>query len=373
MIAAAAVVTTLGVLGASRIVRRADSAPAKATRPAVPVYVETARTLDVPAVTRGIGTVQSLHDVTIRAQLEGVLVEVLFREGQTVKRGDLLARIDDRAIAAAAAEARAEKRRNEAQLAAAKLDLIRYSNLWKEEAIARQTVDQQAALVAQLEATVGANAAAIAAAEARLSYARIVSPVDGRVGLRRIDAGNVVRPTDPEGLVSVTQLDPIAVVFALPQEVLPTVQALLHGPEPAPVIAYDRPSGAALAQGHLQMMDNQIDRTTGTIRLKAEFPNPEEKLWPGQSVSVELQTGFSAGATVVSLKAVQRGRTGPFVYRVIDGIAKMVPVQLGPEHGEVVVILEGVAPGDVVVRDGQSRVIPGAPVQAVSASEGGES
>ncbi len=341
----------------------AQAAAPKAGRPPVPVSTERARSEDLPQITHGMGTVRSLHDVTVQTQVEGVLTEVRFREGQTVKRGELLARIDDRIIAAEVAQAQAEKRKNEAQLAAARIDLARYTNLAKEEAISKQAIDQQTAVVEQLEATIAANDAAVASAQARLSYTRIVSPVDGRVGLRRVDPGNVVQPNSPLGLVSVTQLDPISVVVALPQDLVPVLQGVLHDHPDAPVLALDRPAGQVLAKGRMQMIDNQIDPATGTIQLKSVFPNPAEKLWPGQSVAIELQTGLAQGAVTVAVKSVQRGMKGPFVYRVKDGKAEVVQVKVGHEHDGRVVIASGLEAGDEVVSDGHSRVVPGGPVK----------
>jgi RND family efflux transporter MFP subunit len=347
--------------------------PPKSGPPAVPVSVETARTEDMPQLARSMGTVQSLNQVTVRTQVAGVLTEVLFREGQVVKRGELLARIDDRVIAAELAAAKAEKRKSEAQLASARIDLVRYQNLLQQEAIARQVIDQQTALVEQLEATVAANDAAVAVAAARLSYTRILSPVDGRVGLRRIDPGNVVQPSDAEGLVMVTQLEPIAVVFALSQDFLPVLQPVLHTESAPPVVARDRPSGGELAQGKLSVVDNQVDRATGTVQLKAEFANADRSLWPGQSVSVELQTGFSPGAVVVSSKSVQRGLKGSFVYRVRDDKAELVHVRTGHVNDDLVVILEGLSSGDLIVSDGHSRLTPGAKVKVVNSAAGSPS
>lgn len=331
--------------------------------PAVPVLVEQVSRRDVPHSLRGIGTVQSLHSVVIRPQVDGLLTELAFKEGQLVNKGELLARIDDRAIVAEVAQARAEKARNEALLHAAKADLERYGNLVRDEAISRQTADQQKAQVEQLQATLLANEAMVVAAQVRLSYTRITSPVTGRVGLRRVDPGNVVRTSDTQGLVTVTQIDPIAVLFSLPQEALPRLQSLLSDAAGAPVTAFDRDGGTALAQGRLLMIDNQIDPTTGTISLKAEFPNAEGKLWPGQFVTVELKTGESQGATVVSARAVQRGLQGPFVFRVDDAKATVVPVTLGYADEQLAVVMSGVSPGETVVSDGHSRLKPGSTVK----------
>ncbi|WP_222842005.1 efflux RND transporter periplasmic adaptor subunit [Cystobacter ferrugineus] len=359
-------VITLAVASAWWWLGRTSKPSAAAAPPAVPVVIEQASLRDVPHLLRGIGTVQSLHSVVVRTQVEGILTEVAFKEGQQVNRGDLLARIDDRAIAAEVAQARAEKARNEAQLHAARLDLERYGNLVRDEAISRQMVDQQKAQVEQLEATLRANEALIAAAQVRLSYTRITSPVTGRVGLRRVDAGNVVRPSDVQGLVSVTQIDPIAVVFSLPQDELPRLQALLRDPAGAAVTAFDRAGGTTLAEGRLSMIDNQIDPSTGTISLKAEFPNAEGKLWPGQFVAVEFRTGESQDATVVSARTIQRGRQGPFVFRIQEGKATVVPVTLGYADEDIAVVASGVTAGDTVVSDGHSRLKAGSVVKTTS-------
>ena len=339
--------------------------------PPVPVGVIRAEQRDVSHMASGIGTVESLHNVTLRPQVEGVLAEVLFREGELVKKGDLLARIDDRSLAAALAQAQAEKARNEAQLRAAEQDLTRYSNLLKEEAISRQTVEQQEGTVGELKAAVRANDAAIASAQVQMSYTKIVSPVSGRIGLRRVDPGNLVRSTDADGLVTVTQIAPISVVFSLPQTLVSSVQPLLKQQGGTPVTAYDRDNGTRLAEGRLTMIDNQIDTTTGTIKLRAEFTNEDGSLWPGQFVTVRLQVGLSAGAVVVSPRAVKQGLEGPFVFRVADGKAQVVQVAVGYTTDDAAVITKGIAAGDTIVSDGQSRLKDGAPVKIIEAAKPG--
>jgi RND family efflux transporter MFP subunit len=347
------------------------SKPEAPKPPPVPVSVIKAEQQDVPHMASGIGTVESLHNVTLRPQVEGVLAEVLFQEGQTVHRGDLLARIDDRALAAALAQAQADKARNEAQLRSAEQDLTRYRNLVKEEAISRQTVEQQEAAVGQLKAAVNANDAAIAAAQVQLSYTRITAPVSGRIGLRRVDPGNLVRATDADGLVTVTQIAPISVVFSLPQTLVPSIQPLLKQPGEAVVVAYDRDNGTPLAEGRLSMIDNQIDTTTGTIKLRAEFANTDGSLWPGQFVTVKLRIGETVKATVVPPRAVKQGLEGPFVFRIAEGKAQVVPVTVGYATDQVTVITKGVAPGDTIVSDGQSRLKDGVPVNIVEARKDG--
>ncbi len=331
--------------------------------PPVPVTVVAVEQKDVPQVATGIGTVQSLHNVTLRPQVSGIVTEVLFEEGQQVQRGQLLARIDDRAILANLRQAEAEKARNEAQLKAARLDKSRYDNLLAEEAISRQTVEQQIALVEQLEAAIRANEATIAAQQVQLSFTKITSPVNGRVGLRRVDAGNLVQSGDATGLVTVTQVDPISIIFTLPQELLSRVQGLPNGT--AHVGAYDRDGGVLLAEGKLTTIDNQVDASTGTIRLRAEFVNSEGKLWPGQFVTVRLQTGVSGDALVVPTRTVRQGLEGPYVFRVRADKAEVVPVQVGYSNDEITVITAGLAQGDSIVTDGHSRLTPNAPVKLV--------
>lgn len=333
--------------------------------PPVPVSVVTVEQRDVPQLAAGIGTVQSLHNVVLRPQVSGIVTEVLFEEGQQVKRGQLLARIDDRAILANLRQSEAEKARNEAQLKAAKLDKSRYDNLLAEEAISRQTVEQQIALVEQLEAAIRANEATIAAQQVQLSFTKITSPVNGRIGLRRVDAGNLVQAADTAGLVAVTQVDPISVIFTLPQELLGRVQGLTQGVQLAHVGAFDRDGGVLLAEGKLTTIDNQVDANTGTIRMRAEFSNRDGKLWPGQFVTVRLQTGVSGNALVVPARTVRQGLQGPFVFRVREQKAEVVPVQVGYSNDEIAVITEGLAQGDSVVVDGHSRLTPNAMVRLV--------
>lgn len=365
-----AVIAVLAVTGTGLwwLLARDGAATTPPAQAAVPVVVTRVEIRDVPEFAHGLGNVQSLHGIDLRPQVDGILTEVLFSEGQDVSAGQLLARIDDRAIVAALEQARAARARNQAQLDSAINDLSRYRSLVKNRTIPQQTVDQQEALVAQLRAAVGADDAAIAAAEVQLSYTRIESPVSGRTGLRRVDPGNLVRAGDV--LVSITQMDPIAVVFALPQDLLPRVRDL-QARGAAPVSVYDRAGGTRLGSGVLQFIDNQIDSATGTVRLKAEFPNADGRLWPGQFVTAELQVDLHAGVAVVDSRAVRRGREHPFVYRVRGDVVDDVPVVLGFEDDNVAVIERGLAAGDTVVRDGQSRLQPGARVTVQAAPQAG--
>lgn len=336
--------------------------PPKAAAP-VPVVAGRVEVRDVPLWLAGVGTVQSLHNVTLRPQIDGVLTEVLFREGQQVSRGQLLARIDDRAIVAALQQARAEQARIEAQLKVAELDLTRYGNLLQDEAVSRQTLEQQRALVDELKAALRANAASIAVNEVQLSYTRITAPVSGRVGLRRVDAGNLVRASDAGGLTTVTQVDPISVVFSLPQQHLPQLQALLQQPSRAvPVLAFDRDAATPLAQGHLVMIDNAIDTATGTLKLRAQFTNSEGRLWPGQFVSVQLLAATLPSVVVIDSRALRRGLDGSYVLRIVDGKARVVAVETVYEDDTIVALRAGLAADDLVVVDGHSRVIADASV-----------
>lgn len=344
---------------------RSDPAAARSGPAPVPVVVATVEQRDVPHLARAIGTVQSIHSVILRSQIDGVLTEVLFKEGQPVTKGDLLARIDARSIRAALNQARAEQARNEAELRAARMDLERYSGLVAHNAVSRQEHDRQQALVAQLEAMVAASQAAVAAAEVQLSYTRIVAPVTGRIGFRRVDPGNYVRAGDADGLFSVIQFAPIDVSFALSQSLLTQLRDVAG--TTAPVDVYDRAGGNLLGTGELATIDNQVDRATGTIRLKARLANAEGSLWPGQSVAVQLRTGVSAGARVVPVSAVRHGLEGRFVFRVHEGRVEPVAVKVAFEDADIAVIAEGVAVGDTVVVDGHSRLVAGSRVVPLTA------
>lgn len=349
----------LGDLGSSR-----GAAPPPAPAP-VPVLTAQVERRDVQHWQDTIGTVTALNRATLRTQVDGVLTDVLFHEGQTVRRGQLLARIDDRAIRAGLDGAQARLARDAAQLSAAQSDLTRFRQLSGGQLIARQMLDQQAASVQQLQATAQDNQATIDAAKVQLSHTRIVSPIDGRVGLRRVDPGNVVRAGDADGLVTVEQVDPISVVFTVAQDQLPRLRQAQAGGA-VTVQALDRDAGRLLAEGELKVIDNRIDEATGTVRLRAVFGNGGDRLWPGQLVSVRVRTGADADALTVASEAVQRGVDGSFVYRVgADGKVAAVSVQAGYQDSQRTVIVAragGLRAGDTVVRDGQSRLKPGAAV-----------
>jgi RND family efflux transporter MFP subunit len=333
---------------------------------AVPVRVVEVVRRDVPDVIRAVGTVRSQRSVLIRPQVDGELLELLVREGQQVKRGDLLVRIDDRAIVAALDQAKAQLAVSEAQLKSATLDLDRYRSLQKDHVISVQVLDQQSATVEQLAASVRTNQAAVAARQVQLSYTRIYSPTDGRVGIRNYDPGSQLRAADTVGLFYVTQLDPISVEISLPQAILPKLQGLLRDASgtAAPVLAYDSEGGELLGTGHLALIDNRVTAATGTIRVKAEFANPQGRLWPDQSVTVTVQSKLLRDALVVPQTVVQRGLDNTFVYRLKDDKAEVVNVELAYSDNDIAV-LTGVEAGDRVVLDGQSRLRPGSKVRVL--------
>jgi RND family efflux transporter MFP subunit len=365
VLAVAAVLALVAIVGWSL------TRPAKAKiSPAVgvPVKVVQVSVEDVPRFVTGIGSVLSLQSVVIRPQVDGILTRVLVKEGQQVKAGDLLATIDDRSIRAALEQAKAQLAQSRAQLEVAQLDLKRYRQLTEDNGISRQTFDQQQALVNQLSATLLGNQASINAAQVQLSYTQIRSPVTGRVGIRNVDEGNFLRVTDAAGLFSVTQIDPVAVEFSLPQQMLPTLQGLVAGTSPAAVKAYlgDDGNGLLLGEGHLALIDNQVSAGTGTIRAKARFANPKELLWPGQLVTVKIQTGIEQASLKVPPQVVQRGVDQHFVYRVTaDDKVEMVPVKVIYQDSDMTLI-SGPNAGDVLVSDGQSRLRPGTRIEVVS-------
>ncbi|WP_409488843.1 efflux RND transporter periplasmic adaptor subunit [Pseudomonas promysalinigenes] len=341
--------------------------PTPHAQAAVPVRVISVAQQDVPRYTSAIGAVLSLHSVEIRPQVEGVLTQVLVKEGQWVKEGDLLATLDDRAIRASLEQARAQLGQSQAQIQGADVDLKRYRLLSTDNSVSKQTLDQQQALVNQLQATVKGNQAAIANAQVQLSYTQIRSPVTGRVGIRNVDPGNLVRSSDTQGLFSVTQIDPIAVEFALPQQMLPTLQTLLKAPTAALVEAYMDADGerSLLGEGHLALIDNQISANTGTVRAKAEFDNKDGRLWPGQLVTVRLRTAVEQNALVVPPPVVQRGIDGHFVYRLDGDKVTSVPVKVLYQDSTLNIIA-GVKPGERLVLDGQSRLKPGSRVEVTT-------
>jgi len=362
----------VGVLVVLAVAAWALSRPAKsklAAPTAIPVRVVSVAQQDIPRFVSGIGSVLSLHSVVIRPQVEGILTKLLVKEGQLVKAGDLLATIDDRSIRASLDQAKAQLGESQAQLQVALVNLKRYKELSVDNGVSKQTYDEQQALVNQLKATAQGNQAAIDSAQVQLSYTQIRSPVSGRVGIRTVDEGNFLRTADTQDLFSVTQIDPIAVEFSLPQQMLPTLQGLIAAPTKASVDAYlgadtDGQTGDLLGEGHLSLIDNQISSTTGTLRAKAEFNNASQRLWPGQLVTIKIQTALDKNALVVPPTVVQRGLDSHFVYRVNGDKVDVVPVQVTYQDSDINII-KGVQPGDVLVSDGQSRLKAGAQVEVL--------
>ena len=345
----------------------ADDKARRHAADAIPVLVATAEQQDVPIYLDGLGTALASATVTIKPMVDGPLVEVRFREGQDVHVGDVLARIDPRTYQAALDQVVAKKHQDEATLANARVDLARYQKLAATAYTSAQQADTQKALVAQLEAQVAGDQAQIDTARTQLSYTTIAAPVDGRVGMRLVDQGNIVHASDPTGLMVITTLRPISVVFTLPQQSLAAVaQAMANGtPE---VLALpqggDRPEGReAIDRGTLTVLDNQVDPTTGTIKLKASFSNEHLHIWPGAFVTVRLKVDTRHDATVVPPAAVQRGPRGPYVYVVNDDLtATRRPVTLGHEDMTASVVANGLRPGERVVVDGAARLTDNAKV-----------
>jgi multidrug efflux system membrane fusion protein len=324
----------------------------------VSVLAEPARVADVPVVLEAVGTAQALNTVTVRSQVDGRLLELAFREGQDVKRGDVLARIDPTIYRAQYDQAAAKKAQNEANLANARLDLERYATLARTNAGSKKQEDTQRAAVAGLEAQVQADQGAIDSAKAYLDYTTIVAPIDGRIGFRAVDQGNLIRAGDSTGIATITQLKPISVLFNLPQQNLRAVNAAAQR-RPLVVEALEADNKTVIDTGKLEVVDNQVDQTTGTVKLKASFPNADLPLWPGSFVNVRLTVDVMAGMTVVPTAAVQRGPNGAFVYALDEDRAVLKPVTVGRQTEALAVITAGIAPGDRVVTTGFARLTDG--------------
>jgi membrane fusion protein, multidrug efflux system len=343
-------------------------AQASAGPPPIPVGVVTAERRDVPVFQEGLGSVQASNTVSLKTRVDGQIVQIAFREGQTVKQGDLLVVIDPRPYQVQLEQAQAALARDQAQLKNAQLDFQRYQNLSKEGVIAQQQFDAQKALVGQLEGTIQADQAAIDNAKLQLVYTRITSPVSGRIGLRLIDIGNMVHASDTNPLLVVTQLQPIAVVFTLPEDVLPTVAKHMRSGT-LQVDAYSRDDTTKLASGKLLTIDNQIDQTTGTGKLKAMFDNNDNALWPNQFVNAHLLLETRKGVTVIPAAAIQRGpQGGTFTYLVKpDKTVEVRAVKVAFTQANITAIDSGLAPGETVVTDGQDKLQSGSRVEPHSA------
>ncbi len=357
----------LGQLTASRPGPGSGNGPGGTrSEPPVPVLAVAVRAQDVPVSIDAVGTVQSLNSVVVRSQVEGRLLELGFVDGQTVKKGDLLARIEARTYQAQYDQAVAKKAQDEAQLANAKIDLERYTRLAETNFGSRQQADTQKAIVAQLQALVQIDQAAIDNARTILDYATIRAPIDGRTGLRTVDVGNIIRSSDSAGLVTITQMQPIGALFNLPQQQLRGLNmAMARGFVRAQALEADNVS--VIEEGRIEVFDNQVDTTTGTIKVKASFKNEADHLWPGQFVNIRIFVDVLKNVKVVPTSAVQRGPTGPFVYVVRDdSTVKKTDVSVGRQDEALSVIEGGVELDQMVVTTGFARISDGAKVSALT-------
>ena len=340
----------------------APSRPAAGPAP-VPVTVAAAERRDVPIFLNGLGTVQAWNTVAVRTQIDGKLQSVNFAEGQAVRQGDTLAVIDPRPLQATLDQAIAKKAQDQAQLIAAQKDLERFKALAQKSFATQQSLDQQQAKVDQLKGSVDADQGAIEAAQTQLSFATIVAPIAGRVGFRQVDAGNIVHASDANPLTVLTQVRPIMAVFTLPQKNLNDVREAMSR-APVSVMAFDQDNSRQLAAGELLLIDNQIDQTTSTIRLKAKFANDDERLWPGEFIHLRIQVDTKKDAVTVASVAVQRGPQGLYAWVIRpDNTADQRPLEASLV-GDLAIVSKGLAPGDRVVVNGQYRLQAGTPVDA---------
>jgi membrane fusion protein, multidrug efflux system len=341
----------------------AASAQASSTPPAVSVGVTPVERKDVPYFITGLGSVTAFNTVTARSRVDGQLMRVHFTEGQFVRQGDLLAEIDPRPFQVALDQAQGQLAKDVAAQNDAKTNLSRFQLLWQEGVIPRQQLDSQQATVGQFDGAIQSDKALIDNQKLQLVYSRIIAPIPGRVGLRLVDAGNMVHATDPNGMLVITQVQPIAVIFTLPEDNLPEVSAQMKKGVQLTVEAYSRDDKTKLADGKLLTIDNQIDQTTGTVKLKSQFPNPDLSLWPNQFVNVRLFLTIRKDATVIPAAAIQRGAQGTFVYVVkADNKADVRPIQVDFIEGNLAVIRKGLTPGEQVVVDGQDKLQAGTAV-----------
>jgi multidrug efflux system membrane fusion protein len=366
---AVAGVVIVAVIAAVAIPRLTKPAPARASGPpSVPVTATAAGRQDVPIFYDALGTVMALNTVAIRAQVNGQIVSINFRQGQDVKQGDVLAKIDPAPLQAALDQAIAKKGQDQAMLIDAEKDLTRFTTLVRKNAETVQNLDAQQAKVDQDKASIAADQAAIEAARTQLNYATIIAPIDGVVGFRQVDIGNIIHTTDSNPLTVLTQVKPSVAIFTLPQDDLgPVREAMLQGE--VKVLAFDQDNVKQLAQGKLLLIDNQIDQTTSTIRLKAEFPNQDERLWPGEFVHIRMLVTTRKDAVTIPPVAVQRGPDGLYVWVIKpDKTVEQRPVDAQTVNDKTAIVSKGLNIGEQVVLEGQSRLDEGAHVNVRPAS-----
>ena len=355
-------VALAAVVGALVVTERFPSKAASAAPlavPTVPVVAGTVNSSDVPIYLQGVGTVIAYNTVIVRSQIQGQITKINFTEGQTVKTGDLLAVIDPRPYQAQLDQANANRARDEAQLTNAQSNLKRYTTLGNQGWATPQLVETQTAQVGQLQAAIKADEAMISWAQTQLSYTQLTSPIDGVTGIRQIDIGNIIHPTDPNGLVVVTQVEPISVIFTLPETSLPQIQEQLADGA-LKVEAYSQDNTMKLDEGTLDFIDNEIVQTTGSVRLRANFPNKEHRLWPGQLVNAWLLLDTRQNGLTVSASAVQQGPQGPYVYVInTDSTVAVRPVKVAQVSNGQALIDSGLSAGEQVVVDGQYKLQPG--------------
>ena len=352
-----------------RWLMNSDSSPLAKGKPPVPVAVAAVTEGNFPVVVDGLGTVTSRRVVTIRTQVDGRLDQVLFQEGQIVKEGDVLAIVDPRPYQAKVMEAQGKLEQDKALLRDARLILKRYQLLFKQDSIARQDLDTQAAKVTQYEGLIEADQGTLDNAKVQLSFTKIVAPFDGRLGLRQVDAGNIVKAGETGGIVSITQIQPIDVLFTVPSDKLPPILARFNAGDVMPVKAFDRNFKTVLATGVLKSVDNQIDANTGMIKLKAEFSNEDNSLFPNQFVNARLLIEDRESSILVPANAILRGAQGTYVYTVdAENQVAARPIKLGGINGQVAEVQEGLTVGESVVIDGFDKLRPGAKVSIPKAA-----